>query len=241
MSTRGDRPMQVDEKAASGRAEKRAILPEPAVEQIERRHAEKVASLQAEAGAEAGRLAEVHAGKMADYKNSSKPRWETLESEWKNKIEPLYAAIPLGQCRGGPAFSAGGRRHSGKTWTPPQEFQNAARFGRLEVELANARRKDAPGPAPGASRSGRFNVPLALAFPLQGSILFETGKAGGSEAVAAINNIIFRLLSTTPPGKLTFTIFDPVGLGQSFAALMHLADYEESYINSRIWTQTAPV
>ena len=37
---------------------------------------------------------------------------------------------------------------------------------------------------------------------------------------------------------MSFTIFDPVGLGQNFAALMHLADYEESYINSRIWTQT---
>ena len=82
-------------------------------------------------------------------------------------------------------------------------------------------------------------MPLSLVYPLQGSILFETGKTGGDEAVAAINNIIFRLLSTTPPGKLSFTIFDPVGLGQNFAALMHLADYEESYINSRIWTQTA--
>jgi hypothetical protein len=30
-----------------------------------------------------------------------------------------------------------------------------------------------------------------------------------------------------------------VGLGQNFAAIMHLADYEESSINSRIWTQTA--
>ncbi len=61
----------------------------------------------------------------------------------------------------------------------------------------------------------------------------------GDEAFGAINNIIFRLLSTTPPGKLTFTIFDPVGLGQNFAALTHLADYDESSINSRIWTQSA--
>ena len=82
-------------------------------------------------------------------------------------------------------------------------------------------------------------MPLSLAYPLEGSILFETNKGGEVEAVAAINNIIFRLLSTTPPGKVSFTIFDPVGLGQNFAALMHLADYEEGYINSRIWTQAA--
>ena len=85
--------------------------------------------------------------------------------------------------------------------------------------------------------SANFSVPLALVYPQQGSILFETNKGGEADAVAAINNIIFRLLSTTPPGKTSFTIFDPVGLGQNFAALMHLADYEASYINSRIWTQ----
>ena len=136
-------------------------------------------------------------------------------------------------------FFPAGTRHSGKQWTPPEEFKNAARFGRMEVALETFaekmpkdRRLSLPGPA-------NFTVPLSLVYPLQGSILFETGKTGGNEAVAAINNIIFRLLSTTPPGKLTFTIFDPVGLGQNFAALMHLADYEESYINSRIWTQTA--
>ncbi len=78
-----------------------------------------------------------------------------------------------------------------------------------------------------------------LTHPQQGSLLFETGKDGGDEAVGAINNIILRLLATTPPGRLEFTIFDPVGLGQNFASLMHLADYEASTINSRIWTQSA--
>ena len=84
-----------------------------------------------------------------------------------------------------------------------------------------------------------FSAPLLLTYPREGSVLFETKEAGTEQAVEAMNNIIFRLLSTTPPGKLSFTIFDPVGLGQSFAGIMHLADYEEGNINSRIWTQTA--
>ena len=101
------------------------------------------------------------------------------------------------------------------------------------------RRAAAQGCAAALAGRAGFSLPLSLVSPQQGSILFETGKAGGDEAVGAINNIIFRLLATTPPGKLSFTIFDPVGLGQNFAALMHLADYEEGSINSRIWTQTA--
>ena len=84
-------------------------------------------------------------------------------------------------------------------------------------------------------------VPLVLDFPAHGSLLFETPKDGGDEAIAAINNLVFRVLSSAPPGKVNFTIIDPVGLGQNFAALMHLADYEEGSINSRIWTQPAQI
>ncbi len=91
-----------------------------------------------------------------------------------------------------------------------------------------------PGPA-------RFSVPLCLAYPEQGSILFETANAGHDEAIGALNNIILRLLSTAPPGRLNFTILDPVGLGQNFAGIMHLADYEEQIINSRIWTQSGQI
>jgi hypothetical protein len=50
-----------------------------------------------------------------------------------------------------------------------------------------------------------------------------------------------RLLSVAPPGRLNFTILDPVGLGQNFAGVMHLADYEEQIINSRIWTQSGQI
>ena len=43
-----------------------------------------------------------------------------------------------------------------------------------------------------------LSIPLSLICPSQGSILFETGKSGGEQAVAAINNIIYRIFATTP-------------------------------------------
>jgi len=134
-----------------------------------------------------------------------------------------------------PAWTAATWQH----WTPPAKFINAARFARLAGSVESF-----TGPLPKDPRLKWFgpatlSAPLALACPQQGSILFESGKTSGDEAFGVINNIIFRLLAATPPGKLSFTIFDPVGLGQNFAALTHLADYEESSINSRIWTQPA--
>ena len=48
---------------------------------------------------------------------------------------------------------------------------------------------------------------------------------------------MLRLLTAMPPGKVRFTIIDPVGLGENFAAFMHLADHDEKLVGSRIWTE----
>src|SRR5688500_2259941 len=49
--------------------------------------------------------------------------------------------------------------------------------------------------------------------------------------------VMARLLTSLPPGRVKFTIIDPVGLGQNFAGFMHLADHDESLVGSRIWTE----
>ena len=48
---------------------------------------------------------------------------------------------------------------------------------------------------------------------------------------------MLRFLTGLPPGKVRFTIIDPVGLGENFAAFMHLADHDEKLVTSQIWTE----
>ena len=83
------------------------------------------------------------------------------------------------------------------------------------------------------------SLPLWLAYPEAATVVIETDKTGGNEAGAALNNLAFRLLCQMPPGRLKLTVLDPVGLGQSFASLMHLADYAEAQggTSQRIWTE----
>ena len=52
---------------------------------------------------------------------------------------------------------------------------------------------------------------------------------------------MLRFLTAIPPGKVRFTIIDPVGLGQNFAAFMHLKDFDELLVTSRIWTEPAQI
>jgi len=234
--TRGIRGKKVDEKGAHALLANELTY-RAKLKQAESNHADNVTRLRQEADAQAGQLADAHAAKMAKLNADNQVRWQALETEWKDCLQLIYESIRAANAAAEELFPDW-QSPAWKKWTPPQDFKNAAKFGRLEVDVAKFaevmpkdRRLALPGPS-------AFSVPLALAYPLAGSILFEAAKTGGDEAIETINNVIFRLLSTTPPGKLSFTIFDPVGLGQNFAALMHLADYEESYINSRIWTQT---
>jgi DNA segregation ATPase FtsK/SpoIIIE-like protein len=229
------RPKQIDEQAPRV-TRKNEQLHRARIARIEQDHATAKTRLANEGEIRKKKLAEIHEAKMAKLAAEYQTRWLELEAEWKNRIQPLNDAIAAAGSAAAKLFPDW-ESEAWQQWTPPREFVNAARFGRLEVDLkrfAEAAPRDQrlvlPGPAV-------LSLPLALAYPLEGSILFETGKTGDDSAVKAINNIIFRLLSITPPGKLSFTIFDPVGLGESFAALMHLADYEEGSINSRIWTQ----
>jgi hypothetical protein len=236
MELRGARPVSSDEQAQRA-TQKNERLHRARSAQIEKDHAETIARLREESETEARTFAETFAAKTAKRDADFQAQWLALETDWKKTVQPLCDQIS-GANAGAEKLFPEWEPAKWKDWTPPKEFKNAAKFARLEVDLAALVEKMPKDKRLALPCPAAFSVPLSLAYPLGGSILFETNKGGETEAVTAINNIIFRLLSTTPPGKLSFTIFDPVGLGQNFAALMHLADYEEATINSRIWTQT---
>jgi len=208
------------------------------LDRIQQRYAATVARLKTEDAAQVRQIAEAHQTKLAQAENDHQRRWSELAADWNLRLTPLCDQLRAANDSAEilfPPWTAA----AWQDWKPPAEFHNAAKFAQLEAaveKFVDVLPKDPrlkwPGPA-------AVSVPLALEFPTQGSILFETGKTAGDEAFGVINNLIFRLLSATPPGKLSFTIFDPVGLGQNFSALLHLTDYEESSLNSRIWTQTA--
>jgi DNA segregation ATPase FtsK/SpoIIIE, S-DNA-T family len=208
------------------------------LDRLQQRHDETLVRLKEDDAAQVRQLAETHKSRTVQIESDHQAGWQKLEADWKSRCQALLENIQAVNTAAENLFPAWDAM-LWQNWTPAKEFQNAAKFGRLEVDVekfAGPLPKDARLRWPGAPA---FSLPLSLVTPRQGSILFETGKAGGDEAVKTINNIIFRLLAGTPPGKLSFTIFDPVGLGQNFAALMHLADYEEGSINSRVWTQPA--
>ena len=123
-------------------------------------------------------------------------------------------------------------------WKPPVEVPPGLPLGTFSVDLSefpsgvptDPRLKDA-GPT-------RFELPALVPFPIRASVMIKTAESGKGEAVKLLQALMLRFLTSVPPGKVRFTIFDPVGLGENFAAFMHLADYHELLVTSRIWTET---
>ena len=239
ISARSERPVDIDRRAQQLQ-EKCDSLQAQCLQEIEREARQTVALVQEASESHQARLAASHATEVAKLERESAAQWQSLLTEWNALVPPLAGKIRAAEKLADEAFPAW-NSPGWENWTPLKNFRRAVKLGSVAVDLAQfagALPKDARLQLPGGSK---FSAPLLLDFPARGSVYFETGKDGETEALAAMNNLIFRLLSAAPPGKLSFTIIDPVGLGQNFAALMHLADYEEGSINSRIWTQPAQI
>ena len=238
-ASRESRPQEIDEKAARV-SSKNGQFHRLRLEQLDRDHDGTVQKLKQETEAQTRELASGCAEKEAKFNADYQALWRPLEAEWNARTQPIYQTIKAANAEAERLFPVW-QPQLWQNWIPPQQFGQLAKFARMEVDLeklAEAMPKDErlalPGPA-------HFSLPLSLTYPDQGSVLFETTNSGRESMIAALNNIVLRLLSTAPPGRLSFTIIDPVGLGQSFSGIMHLADYAEHLINSRIWTQTSQI
>ena len=163
-------------------------------------------------------------------------RWEALVSSWTSTVPPLWEE--LGAIRtAAAALAPAWPQLSAATWKPGTTLLEAMPFASMAVDLAVHAGRLPQSPLLALPGPAVFDLPLTLAFPAQGSLMLEAAAPAQGPAAGMLNNIILRLLSASRPGKASFTIIDPVGLGQNFGGLMHLSDYEDSLINHRIWTQ----
>lgn len=160
-----------------------------------------------------------------------------LAEQWQAEIVPLAAELAAetraADSEADRAWLLGGP----DAWSPASMLSPSLVFGELaysgersELRLPVSERLALPSPPV-------YRLPLRLRLPDAASLLLETKQSGRDEGIALLNYLVLGWLAASPPGRLSFSLVDPVGLGESFAGLMHLADYEELLINTRIRTR----
>lgn len=128
-----------------------------------------------------------------------------------------------------------------KNFPPVVQYPKGMRFGCITIDL-----NDLPGGVPEEddllpTLPVRMDLPAFLPFPDRGSLVMRARDQGRDKAVQQLQKMMLRFLTAIPAGKVRFTVIDPVGLGDNFAAFMHLADYDENLIGARIWTEPGQI
>ena len=204
---------------------------------IEERHAARVSDIETRHQSTTEKLDSEHGSSRTALETEYAEAWNQLETRWKTGMHEVHTNVEEIQNQIQPRFPAWDSPQW-NDWQPPAEFAPAVRFGKFDINM-----QALPGGIPRDDRlmdvgPFEFSLPAVLDFPTRSSLLLEVGDHGREEATETLRNVMMRLLTSFPPGNVRFTIIDPVGLGQNFAGFMHLADYEESFVADRIWTET---
>ncbi len=126
-------------------------------------------------------------------------------------------------------------------WTPPTRLPLDLVAGTFRADFPQAPQPQTKLSEPFPESQVALRFPGLLRFPADLSIAVQHDASGREPALDFLRMLLLRLLTTVIPGRLQFTLIDPAGLGQSFSAMMHLADFDELLIDSRIWTDSSQI
>ncbi|MBL7490356.1 hypothetical protein I6A60_11360 [Frankia sp. AgB1.9] len=85
-----------------------------------------------------------------------------------------------------------------------------------------------------ASLGSSAEIPFFLSGRQSTQIIYT--PANRDEALGFARSYLLRLLAVTKPADLRFCLYDPVGLGQSVASLLELAEYDADLIGGKVWS-----
>ena len=198
-----------------------------------RRHSDRVARLDGVEERAGKELRAAHEAEKARQEEAHRERLAVIETEAaeldREVRERRESAVSGFTAWAGAIREAVEERH--RPWDEidperivlPTEFPEFVPFGRLGVSLGD---------------DGEAHLPVTTTFPDHGSLLVQHRPEDRGRAIDILSNTILRALASFPAGKVRLTVLDPVGLGQSFSALMHLADHDEDLVSGRIWTES---
>ncbi|MBN9118216.1 MAG: DNA translocase FtsK [Planctomycetes bacterium] len=184
-------------------------------------------------GAELRAAEDTHAQRVGAATAARTAAWKQMASDWSAATEAIAAAFTELRTAGTEAFPSWEELANRPL---ASRVPDGIRFGALNVDLSTIEGAVSTDTQLTPPREVTGEQPAFLPFPERCSVLLRCRDDGRAAGVSALQAMMLRFLTGLPPGKVRFTIVDPVGLGDNFASFMHLADFDEKLVNSKIWT-----
>lgn len=183
--------------------------------------------------------AESHRNAIRAAEGIRSEEWAAMRQKWLQGFEEVRKAIDAMNQRCARLFPDWNHTNYAD-WPKPSEPVEAIQFGDATLDLEKVKHAlsshDELRP-----EITQLNLPALIDLHEQPSLVASGEGEGRRAAVKLLETLMIRYLTAMPPGKVRFTIFDPVSLGESFSSFMHLADYDEGLIHGQIWSESRDI
>jgi ABC-type multidrug transport system fused ATPase/permease subunit len=211
-----------------------------AMHEAQREYREHQSALESRCQEDLARIQAEYDQETTTCENEHRTSRQLLEERWDRGLACIRAMLQDTAHLNERAI-AGWDDLSVELWTPPVTSPTAIRFGALELDLRLLTDTVLARAGSGLEPIEPIAVPALLELPTRCSMLLQAPREGRQQAIKTVRAVMLRLFTSFPPGRVRFTILDPVGLGESFAGFMHAGDYLEALVGGRIWTETAQI
>ncbi len=202
---------------------------------VEDRRLETLEQIEAERATETEAIERDFADRTATNETAYEQAWSDLEQAWSD------AASTLRSLREAAAeASAGTAPHiTLENWS--EAPLATAPFAELAIGSIAVTGADIPPGPPSDPRLAWaeppcVDLPIGLHLESAHYLQIDCPAAHRAEGVRMLQSVLFRLVTSMPPSMIKLMLADPVGLGETFAGFMHLADYENAAV-SRVWSE----
>jgi len=202
----------------------------------ERKFPARLEALTAGRDEQLSRLAASRDERLAVADRHRADRWAEMTDGWRTARAETAAVYDAAAAVDAAAFQPWDRLATDEcplpTVAPP-----GLRFGQLALTLEKLPGGVSQHPELNSFGPVAWTQPAIVPFPAAASMVIRATGDQKEPASDMMQALMLRIASGIPAGQSRFTIIDPLGLGKQFAGFMHLADYDELLVTSRIWTE----
>lgn len=177
--------------------------------------------------------------KAREIVESHASAWQAMHDEWFAGYEQIVSKFDEIRERCDQLFPDWRINNYGD-WEKPNCVSMGVEFGRAVLDLGSIKSGLSADPRLRPERT-QIELPALTTLLEQPNTLITADGAGRKRATELMQALILRWLTGQPPGKVRLTLLDPVGLGEGFSSLMHLADFDENLIATRIWSESRDI
>jgi S-DNA-T family DNA segregation ATPase FtsK/SpoIIIE len=172
--------------------------------------------------------------RCAQVEQEEKESWHDMAEQWQQGFQKIASQLDTLNEICTQRFPNWGVT-TWQQWQRPEEPLRTIRFGHYQLPLS-AVKNGLPADQRLHPEKTTLEIPALMSLDEQPRLILSASGQDRAKATHLLQMVMLRFLTALPAGKLRMTIIDPAGLGNNFAAFMHLADIDEQLVGPRIWT-----